>query len=312
MRSRNLGVLFVLELIRTRREEEAHFRSGVMNQKTEILQPLVVRLAGHMPGGTQLTGAEVEALQALHSTAHATRRGQHIVTQGRRCAGVWLLADGYALRYKVLTDGKRQVLDVALPGDMLGYPSCFFERALYSVVALTDTVVCPLALSELTDLFDAHPRLALALFRSSAGETAMYGERLAAVARRGALERVAHFILEMAFRLHAAGIGDGISFDMPLTQEQIADVLGLSSHHVNRMLRQLREEGLIEAADSQLKLIDRAGLAALADFDESYLGAQVLPAEEVVSAFAAIPRAPRELPARGSSAAQTRCRTATG
>ena len=260
-----------------------------MNLKAGLPQPLLARLASHIPDQAPLTSEEIGALRTLHSAAHAMRRGQHIVAQGRRCAGVWLLADGFALRQKVLTGGKRQVLHVALPGDMVGYPSCFFERALFSVVALTDAVVCPLTFVELTELFEAHPRLALALFRSSAGEAAMYGERLAAVGRRGALERVAHFILEMAHRLHGVEIGDGISFRMPLTQEQIADILGLSPPHVSRMLRRLREEGLLEAADSELRLIDRAGLAALADFDESYLCARAAPAEEAASASAVVP-----------------------
>ncbi|HMA87373.1 MAG TPA: Crp/Fnr family transcriptional regulator [Burkholderiales bacterium] len=242
-----------------------------MGAKEEFPLRLTAKLAGWLPDGEHVTNGELGALRALHAGSRMVRRGHHIVAQGRDCSGVWLLADGFALRYKVLNDGRRQVFHVALPGDMLGYPACFFERALYSVVALTDTSVCPLAFAELAALFRAHPRLAMALFWSSAGETAMFGERLAAIGRRGACERVAHFILEMAFRLRAVGIGDGTSFHMPLTQEQIADVLGLSAPHVNRMLRRLREDGLIDVEESRIRLIDRGALAALADFDDAYL-----------------------------------------
>lgn len=275
------------------------------NFEAGLPQPLLARLAGHMPDQVPLTADEMGALRTLYSAAQAMRRGQQIVAQGRHCAGVWLLADGFALRYKVLTAGKRQVLHVALPGDMLGYPSCFFERALFSVAALTDTIVCPLTFFELTELFEAYPRLAFALFRSSAGEAAMYGERLAAVGRRGALERVAHFILEMAHRLQAVGLGDGVSFRMPLSQEQIADILGLSPPHVSRMLRRLREEGLIEVADSELRLVDGAGLAALADFDESYLSARTAPAQQVESASAVVNR-PSQCAGTHSSGSETR------
>jgi len=232
---------------------------------------LVAKLADRMPDGAPLSDEEIGVLRALHSEAHAVRRGHHVVTQGRECSGVWLLVDGFALRYKVLNDGQRQVFHVALPGDMLGYPACFFERALFSVVTLTEASVCALPFAELAALFHHQPRLGMALFWSSAGETAMFGERLAAIGRRGTCERVAHFILEMAFRLRAVGIGDGTSFRMPLTQEQIADVLGLSAPHVNRMLRRLREEGLIDVEESHIRLLDRAALAALADFDEAYL-----------------------------------------
>jgi CRP-like cAMP-binding protein len=242
-----------------------------MGAKEEYPLRLAAKLAGHLPDRAPLSDDELDALRALQAGAHSVRRGHHIVTQGRGCSGVWLLADGFALRYKVLNDGRRQVFHVALPGDMLGYPAAFFERALYSVVALTEASVCPLAFAELAALFQAQPRLAMALFWSSAGETAMFGEHLAAVGRRGACERVAHFILEMAYRLCAVGIGDGTSFRMPLTQEQMADLVGLSAPHVNRMLRRLREDGLIDVEESQFRLIDRDRLAALADFDDAYL-----------------------------------------
>ncbi|MGE5131086.1 MAG: Crp/Fnr family transcriptional regulator [Sphingomonadaceae bacterium] len=245
-----------------------------MGASEEFSLRLAAKLASRLPDRAPLSDDELDALRALQAGAHSVRRGHHIVTQGRGCSGVWLLADGYALRYKVLNDGRRQVFHVALPGDMLGYPAAFFDRALYSVVALTEASVYPLPFAALAALFQAQPRLALALFWSSAGEAAMFGERLAAVGRRGACERVAHFILEMAHRLCAVGIGDGTSFPMPLTQEQIADVLGLSAPHVNRMLRRLREDGLIDVEETQFRVLDHGALAALADFDDAYLASR--------------------------------------
>ena len=153
---------------------------------------LVAKLADRMPDGAPLSDEEIGVLRALHSEAHAVRRGHHVVTQGRECSGVWLLVDGFALRYKVLNDGQRQVFHVALPGDMLGYPACFFERALFSVVTLTEASVCALPFAELAALFHHQPRLAMALFWSSAGETATFGERLAAI-DRAALAALADF-----------------------------------------------------------------------------------------------------------------------
>ena len=242
-----------------------------MGAKEENPLHLVAKLAARQPDRAPLTNDALAALPALHAAAHPVRRGHYVVTQGHGCSGVYLLANGFALRYKVLNDGQRQMFHVALPGDMLGYPACFFERALYSVVTLSEASVCALTFAELAALFHDYPRLAMGLFWSSAGETAMFGERLAAVGRRGACERLAHFILEMAFRLREVGIGDGTSYHMPLTQEQIADVLGLSASHVNRMLRRLREDGLIDVEESDFRLRDRTALAALADFDGTYL-----------------------------------------
>lgn len=259
-----------------------------MDPKADTKLPLITKLAGHVPDQLPLTGEEVGLLRALHSAAHCVRRGHHVIMQGRNFSGLWLLADGFAMRYKVLTDGKRQVFHMALPGDLLGYPACFFERALYSVVTLTESSVYPLGFDEVRKMFHAHPRLAMALFWTSASETAMYVEQLATVGQRGAYERVAHFVLEMAARLNARGIGDGTSFRMPLTQEQIADVLGLTAQHVNRMLHRLREENLIAVEQAQFRLLDRVALAALADFEESYLAgnaARELGADPVASLF---------------------------
>jgi CRP-like cAMP-binding protein len=242
-----------------------------MDMEVRTGYPLLASLTTHLPDDAPLTASESAFLLALQSSAHAIRRGHEIIAQGRNYNGVFVLLEGFGLRYKVLTDGRRQVFHVALPGDLVGFPACFFERALYSVTALTKVSACLVSFADMAELFRSFPRLAIALFRAGAGETAMYGEHLAGVGRRGAYDRVAHFVLEMATRLRAIGIGDGIEFSMPLTQEQIADVVGLSAPHVNRMLRRLREEGLIDMDGMQIKLRDREALAALADFDDSYL-----------------------------------------
>ncbi len=242
-----------------------------MNTEAPIPRALLTRLAAYLPDRLPLTEREIVAMRMLQSETHTIRRGNNIVVQGRNYSGIYVLGDGFALRYKVLSDGKRQVFHVALPGDLIGYPACFFEHALYSATALTEVTAFLVKFSDLAEIFRSQPRVAMALFWAGAGETAMYGEHLAAVGRRGALERVAHFILEMSIRLRAIGIGDGLRFSMPLTQEHIADVVGLSAPHVNRMLRRLREDGLIDITESQIRLLDRASLAALADFDDLYL-----------------------------------------
>ena len=120
-------------------------------------------------------------------------------------------------------------------------------------------------------LFRDHPRLAATLFGLFSCETAMYTEHLINVGRRSALERVAHFLLELLTRLQAIGLADERSYRMPLTQELIGDALGLSVPHVNGTLRQLREDGLV-GIDGQIIVInDLEALATLADFEKIYL-----------------------------------------
>lgn len=143
--------------------------------------------------------------------------------------------------------------------------------------ALTDVVLAPVSFAKLFSLFARFPRLGTALFWSSACERAMYGERLVDLGRRSAYERLAHLILELLIRLRAAGLGDDDSYTLPLTQELMADVLGLSGPHVNRMIRCLRDEGLATIEGQRVVIQDLPGLSALAGFDERYLTRRPIP-----------------------------------
>jgi CRP-like cAMP-binding protein len=126
-------------------------------------------------------------------------------------------------------------------------------------------------------LLDRHPRLAAAIFWSFACEAAMYAEHLIDVGRRSALERIAHFLLELFTRLKIIGLADERSFRMPLTQELIADALGLSVPHVSRTLRQLRDDELVSIEGHMVTVKDLDALSALADFETSYLSPFRLP-----------------------------------
>lgn len=248
-----------------------------MESRDRARNPLLRNLSAHLSSDFPLTEHESAFVRRLHSATRAIRRGDGIIAQGHTYNSVFVLVDGIGMRYKVLADGQRQVFHVVLPGDLVGYPACFFNHALYSVTALTRVSVYPLTFADMTEVFNSYPRLAMSLFWSGACEIATLGEHLTAIGRRSAYERVAHFILEMSIRLHDVGIGDGTTFTMPLTQEQIADVLGLTSQHINRMLRRLREDEMIEIDGTQIRLLDLESLAKLADFNNSYLMRRVEP-----------------------------------
>ena len=232
-----------------------------------LANPLTKKLAQLVP----LSAADAAVLDALQSPARSIARNRELITAGRKYDGLLVLIDGIAIRSRVLHDGRRQVLNIAIPGDIIGFPACFFETALYTITALTDTLVSSVSFAQLLGLFADHPRVAATIFWSFSCEAAMYAEHLIDVGRRSALERVAHFLLELLTRLQAIGLADERSFRMPLTQELIGDALGLSVPHVNRTLRQLREDALV-SIDGQIVVIrDIEALAALADFEEGYL-----------------------------------------
>lgn len=240
-------------------------------------QALLARLAVYTSEHGPLTEAESSVIHRLQSAVRTVRRGSDIIVQGRRYDGIFVIVEGFGLRYKLMADGKRQVFNILLTGDVVGYPACFFDKALYSVTALTRTSVCTVTFDGMAEMFQSFPRLAMALFWSTAGETAMIGEHLTDVGRRSAYERVAHFVLEMATRLRAAGLADATTFVMPLTQAKLADAVGLSVPHINRMLRRLRDENLIDMKGSRIQILDRESLAALADFEETYLARRSMP-----------------------------------
>jgi CRP-like cAMP-binding protein len=215
--------------------------------------------------------AEAITLLDLESVSRTVRAGYEIVSEGRRCAGLFLLTEGIAIRYRILRDGQRQILNSLLPGDFAGVTSCRFDSALYSIKTLTPASLAPIPLSKLAGLLDTHPRLAAKLFWSFAAETAILGEHLIAVGRRPAAERIAHLLLELLTRLQLVGLADERSYHLPLTQEMIGDALGLSIPYVNRVLQQLRQDGLVTIKDHCVVIEKMAELAALADFEHTYL-----------------------------------------
>src|SRR6185312_6090049 len=231
------------------------------------LTPLTDKLARLVP----LSAGEAEILRELQSAGRRIERGREIVAEGRRYDGLWVLLDGVALRYRVLHDGRRQVLNIVLPGDLIGFPGCFFEHALYTIAALSDCTVSPVPFARLLGLFETHPRIGTAIFWSLSCEAAMYAEHLIGVGRRSALERVAHFLLEMLTRLQAIGLAEETSFRLPLTQELLADALGLSVQYVNQTIRQLRQEDLVTIERQQVTIHNLEALTALADFERTYL-----------------------------------------
>jgi len=236
--------------------------------KAAVRSSLAQRLAQFV----KLSSDEAMVLEDLQSTTRVVRHNREIITQGRKHDALLVMIDGISVRYRILRDGRRQVLNIALPGDLIGFPACFFESAPYSISALTDSVLACVPLASLAGLFEKHPRLAAAIFWTFSAETAIYIEHLTDVGRRSALERVAHFLLELLCRFQSIGRGDERSFPMPLTQELIGDALGLSVPHVNRMLRQLRDDDLVRIEAHQVIIDDVEALSALADFEKSYLG----------------------------------------
>jgi len=218
-----------------------------------------------------LTPDELPALNEIFSAARPVRRRQDIVLEGRRSRTIYLVLDGLLIRYRITRDGQRQVVNIAVPGDIAGAPSCFFEGALYSIRTLTNAVIASVSLDTMSALLETQPHLAAKLFWLCSCDAALCAEHVVVVGRRSARERIAHFFLELLVRLRAVGMADETSFQMPFSQDIICDALGLSLAYVNRELRALAEEGLVLISDRRVIVSDVEALADLADFEQRYL-----------------------------------------
>jgi CRP-like cAMP-binding protein len=235
--------------------------------------PLLDKLSSYLP----LSPAEISFLCDLHGSRRQIDRHRDIIAQGRPYRNVLILCSGFVWRYKILPDGKRQLLSFGLPGDLIGFPASFFENAVNATASLTDVVVATVPFAAFYDLFARFPRVAIALYWMAAREAAIYGEHIVDIGRRSAYERLAHLILELLMRLRSVGLADEMSYVLPLTQELIADVLGLSGPHVSRMLRSMREEGLVTIDDHRLTVVDLESLTQLAGFEGDYLARSRIP-----------------------------------
>lgn len=210
--------------------------------------------------------AELELVRSLAERRERHSAGEELVSEGQVSRRSRYVVSGWASRQRVMDDGRRQIFGFILPGEGIGVATRPERPSLCSVVALT-----ALETIDATPVLEAvqagrAPGLARVLERAEHLEQALLLDHLVRLGRMTAYERVAHFLLELQQRLEGAGLGDSQRFPLPLTQEIMADVLGLSIVHVNRTLQQLRRERLIELRSGVAILLQRDLLASIADY----------------------------------------------
>ncbi len=224
--------------------------------------PFVARLQSF----ADFTAADLNSLRALLDCEQRVKKRRDLVLEGDVFCKLGFVKDGFAVRYKLLRNGKRQILSFLLPGDVVGLPGSFLDRAVHSVVAVTDMVVEMCTVDAFAALCCRRPKFGLALSWLAAQDAALYAERVIDIGRRTPTERLAHFLLETHARLAAVGRAEISAFELPVTQEMISDALGLSVPHLNRTLAQLRAERLIAVNERRIAIIDRPAMERLAQF----------------------------------------------
>lgn len=215
-----------------------------------------------------LSAQELACLEGLQSAEVHIERGRELVHQGDEEHVAYILKWGWGCSFKVLPDGARQIITFPIPGDCVGLRSVLLRAADHSFSALTDAVVSPVAVSRMLSLFQEFPYLGAAVLWATSRDEALVVEHLASLGRRSAIERTAHFFLELHDRLQLVGLASDREFACPLSQYLLADALGLSAIHVNRVLRQLRERQLMSFQQHKVVIHDAERLKDLAEYEQ--------------------------------------------
>ncbi len=191
--------------------------------------------------------------------------------EGDKPAHIHLILDGWACRYKSLPDGRRQTVALLIPGDLCDINVYILRELDHSIGAITGIRVARIEKEEFDELAQNHPRILQALYWNELVGAAIQREWTLNVGQRSAYERIAHLFVELFHRLRIIGLTRDHSCDFPLTQNDIADVSGLTSVHVNRTLQELRRNGLIELRGRELTILDLEALSQAAMFNPNYL-----------------------------------------
>jgi CRP-like cAMP-binding protein len=221
-----------------------------------------------------LSPDELKCLAEIQSMPLAVKRGKPLVHEGQTGHRAYVLQAGWGCSYKDLPNGGRQVISFPIAGDCVGLRSVLLRTADHSFSALTDALVSPVEGAHILKCMTEFPRLGAALLWAASRDEAMVVEHLVSIGRRNAIERTAHFFMELAERLNLIGRATQTEFKCPLSQVVLADALGLTSIHVNRVLRQLREMRLLTLRKGTVTIHDLAGLRKLSGFQGGYLNSR--------------------------------------
>jgi CRP-like cAMP-binding protein len=236
--------------------------------------PLVAKLSGFAP----LSRDDVGVLEALCSKEERVNAGVTLVDEGTAPRRGFVVTHGLACRYRLFADGHRQILTLLIPGDFYDLHGFLLSVADHSVVTMVPTRLATIERGKVFEIVEHHPRIGAALWWSAMQEAAMLRERIVVLGRRNARARIAYFFCELLWRHRAIGLSEDQTLRLPLTQADIADTLGLTAVHVNRVLQGLRREGLITLAHRRLTLHQVDRLQSIAQLNQDYLHLKAVPA----------------------------------
>lgn len=219
-----------------------------------------------------LDASDEEALLGLPHSVVTVPKRKTIISEGDIVVHCYLLISGFCVRYKVVGDGGRQIVSIHMKGDLVDLQNAVVGVADHSIQTLTVCQVAKIPIGAIHELTNSNSRIKDAMWYDTLVDGSIYREWVANVGRRDAHMRIAHLLCEFALKLEAVSLGEHLDYELPMTQEELADATGLTPVHVNRTLMELAREGLIERATPRSVVIGNwKRLAAAGDFNPAYL-----------------------------------------
>ncbi|MEA3010292.1 MAG: hypothetical protein QOJ91_1984 [Sphingomonadales bacterium] len=233
------------------------------------------RVLRRLESRVALDAEDRAAVLALPLTFRTLEPAAYIVREGEAADVCVILLKGFAYRHKVTGDGERQIMSIHMPGEFLDLQNCLLGIADHNVQTLTRCEIASVPVSALQALTEARPMVGRAMWIDTLVDAAIFREWIVNVGRRDSISRISHLLCEIALRLEAAGLAEDHRYELPMTQEQIADCTGLTPVHVNRVLKELGRQGLIDRDKRSVRILDWNRLQHVGDFNTRYLHFEV-------------------------------------
>ncbi|WP_311275235.1 Crp/Fnr family transcriptional regulator [Methylobacterium sp. WCS2018Hpa-22] len=237
------------------------------SKSSHFLQPMVIKLESI----STLTEEERQAVETLPVRAQAFRADHDIVRDGETATQCCLILEGWACRYKIMGEGKRQIFSFHIGGDIPDLQSLHIPRMDHSLATMTDATVAFIPHEAMRDLTYRFPRLAAVLWRDTLVDAGIFRQWMACMGQRSAYEHLAHLFCELYLKQEAVGLAGEHRCSLPMTQADLGDATGVSSVHINRTLQEMRGNGLITLRSNTLVILAWDKLVRAAEFDETYL-----------------------------------------
>lgn len=229
------------------------------------------RFSDKLRGLGQLGDEDVKALTLLTSRSRKVPARYDLIREGDRPGPVLIVLEGWACRYKILPSGTRQILAFLMPGDACDLHIGLLAEMDHSIQAITPARVVAIERAEMDALMDARPAIARAMYISQLIDEGTMRAWITSMGRRNSVERVAHLMCELYIRARNIGLTQEMAFSLPVSQILLADALGMTSVHINRIFKDLRLAGALILSRGNVEIVDPSKLARIAGFDENYL-----------------------------------------